>query len=63
MVEFNSKLFILPHFDSLPVYILTLAKRAQLTQRLDFHTNIFNPLVPNAPFFYPLKTSENRTVF
>ena len=22
----------------------------------------FNPLVPNAPFFYPLKTSENRKV-
>ena len=22
-----------------------------------------NPLVPNAPFLYPLKTSENVTVF
>ena len=22
-----------------------------------------NPLVPNAPFLYPLKTSENRNVF
>ena len=22
-----------------------------------------NPFVPNAPFFYPLKTSENRNVF
>ena len=22
-----------------------------------------NPLVPNAPFLYPLKTSENLTVF
>ena len=22
-----------------------------------------NPFVPNAPFFYPLKTSENRKVF
>ena len=24
---------------------------------------IFNPFVPNAPFLYPLKTSENRKVF
>ena len=24
---------------------------------------IFNPFVPNAPFLYPLKTSENLTVF
>ena len=23
----------------------------------------FNPFVPNAPFLYPLKTSENLTVF
>ena len=23
----------------------------------------FNPFVPNAPFPYPLKTSENLTVF
>ena len=24
---------------------------------------LFNPLVPNAPFLYPLKTSENRKFF
>ena len=24
--------------------------------------NIVNPFVPNAPFLYPLKTSENRKV-
>ena len=24
---------------------------------------LFNPFVPNAPFLYPLKTSENFTVF
>ena len=24
---------------------------------------VFNPFVPNAPFLYPLKTSENRDVF
>ena len=24
---------------------------------------MFNPFVPNAPFLYPLKTSENLTVF
>ena len=23
---------------------------------------VFNPFVPNAPFLYPLKTSENRAV-
>ena len=28
------------------------------------HKNIsLNPFVPNAPFIYPLKTSENLTVF
>ena len=27
-----------------------------------FHT-IINPFVPNAPFLYPLKTSENLKVF
>ena len=27
------------------------------------NTSDFNPFVPNAPFFYPLKTSENRKVF
>ena len=26
-------------------------------------TNCVNPFVPNAPFLYPLKTSENRKVF
>ena len=25
--------------------------------------NTFNPFVPNAPFLYPLKASENRKVF
>ena len=30
-----------------------------LTQRKSF----FNPFVPNAPFLYPLKTSETRKVF
>ena len=24
---------------------------------------LFNPFVPNAPLFYPLKTSENHKVF
>ena len=28
---------------------------------LDYQT--INPFVPNAPFLYPLKTSENLTVF
>ena len=28
-----------------------------------FPANIFNPFVPNAPFLYPLKTSENCKVF
>ena len=27
------------------------------------HNNLLNPFVPNAPFLYPLKTSENLTVF
>ena len=26
-------------------------------------TASFNPFIPNAPFLYPLKTSENITVF
>ena len=26
-------------------------------------TPLFNPFVPNAPFLYPLKASENLTVF
>ena len=26
-------------------------------------TTRFNPFVPNAPFLYPSKTSENRKVF
>ena len=25
--------------------------------------DVINPFVPNAPFLYPLKTSENPTVF
>ena len=24
---------------------------------------LFNPFVPNAPFLYPLKTSQNRKIF
>ena len=27
------------------------------------HTLVCNPFVPNAPFLYPLKASENPTVF
>ena len=37
-----------------------------LTQKLFvplIATIIFNPFAPNAPFLYPLKTSENRKVF
>ena len=37
-----------------------------LTQKLFvplIATIIFNPFAPNAPFLYPLKTSENFTVF
>ena len=26
------------------------------------HVSVLNPFVPNAPFLYPLKTSENLTV-
>ena len=24
------------------------------------HLEVFNPFIPNTPFIYPLKTSENR---
>ena len=33
------------------------------TLRRDHYGCYFNPFVPNATFFYPLKTSENLTVF
>ena len=29
----------------------------------EFNLNHLNLFVPNAPFLYPLKTSENRKVF
>ena len=37
--------------DSLPV---------SLTKNISIN---FNPFIPNGPFLYPLKTSENRNVF
>ena len=32
-------------------------------EKQEKHKNCFNPFVPNAPFLYPLKTSENLTIF
>ena len=40
---------------------VTESKSLELTSI--FRSFFFNPFVPNAPFFYPLKTSENYTVF
>ena len=33
------------------------------SERVTYNRPVFHPLVPNAPFLYPLKTSENRKVF
>ena len=33
-----------------------------MTVLFTFIKEILNPLVPNAPFLYPLKTSENRKI-
>ena len=45
--------------------LITLLKGLKVNPKniFFFHTQIqqFNPYVPNAPFLYPLKTSENRT--
>ena len=32
-------------------------------QDLAFTSSLLNPFVPNAPFLYPLKTSESHKVF
>ena len=39
-----------------------------LPQQVNDYSNLtitfyINPFVPNAPFLYPLKTSENRKIF
>ena len=35
-----------------------------LNEPVKYYVNgYFNVIVPNAPFFYPLKTYENRKVF
>ena len=31
--------------------------------KVSYVASIFNPFIPNAPFLYPLKTSENRKIF
>ena len=33
------------------------------SERVTYNRPVFHPLVPNAPFLYPLKTLENRKVF
>ena len=38
-------------------------KVMQRFQLISFGVFIINPFVPNAPFLYPLKTSENCKVF
>ena len=39
-------------------------KREKITQSLTkILLDLINPFVPNAPFLYPLKTSENRKAF
>ena len=53
------------------IYILLLStclmcysRELQITAKThEGNTVTFNPFVPDAPFFYPLKTSENRKVF
>ena len=52
----------------IPCIILTFQKKIQALIKI-FHlmfwrlSNNINPFVPNAPFLYPMKTSENRKVF
>ena len=53
----------LRHFDFIISNFLTSNRICgEISPKLDRKAHI-NPFVPNAPFLYPLKTSENLTVF
>ena len=43
--------------------LVQIYKREALTQVHYFLNNLFAPIVPNATFLYPLKTSEYLMVF
>ena len=46
-------------YNQLFIYIFNLRNFVTIF----LHSFLFNPFVPSAPFLYPLKTSENFTVF
>ena len=51
----NATLKKVSYLENFPAYIQNTAK--------DNYNELLNPFVPNAPFLYPLKTSENPRVF
>ena len=44
----------------LPIFLLSITDKRNSARIVEI---LFNPFFPNATFFYPLKTSENRKVF
>ena len=44
----------------LPIFLLSITEKRNSARIVEI---LFNPFFPNATFFYPLKTSENRKVF
>ena len=44
--------------------MITATKKQEITKKYHFkYFAVYNPFVPNAPYLYPLKTSENCKVF
>ena len=56
-----------PVINPLPTKVSTLQKyNPPLYESISYNWSLLyslGPFVPNAPFLYPLKTSENRKVF
>ena len=49
---------------NLCVFILFVFEKETCKKKTCFIiANVFNPFVPNVPFLYPVKTSENFTIF
>ena len=44
-------------------YIKNMFRKISQNSQKNTYQSFFNPFVPNAPFLYPLKTSENLMVF
>ena len=66
-MKFCNLIFFVDKYPNYLQFFLNTSETAKIEKYINFGKGlcyfVINLFVPNAPFLYPLKTSENRKVF